>query len=118
MIGDADGEMSKTVTISNKNPFAKRLVKLLNSLKPPKGYWGFSLNEDDIESIYNKGKGKQITKDDFNFLNRMLNNYDGDYYESYKVSEEDEKYIDEFEPAIISEITGSYLIFQNVKKLK
>ncbi len=114
MIGDADGETNRKVKVSLDNPFLERYVTLLNSLRPTKGTWGVTLTFERLKKHY---KEKQITKDNLNFLNRMMFE-EYDYFiecedcEDFQVSIEDEKYANEFYDGVTSDTEYSFLVFE------
>lgn len=111
MIGDANGDTSKTVKLSLDNPFIERYVTLLNSLTPTNGTWGVMLSEEDLTKHFNEG---QITEDDYKFLCRtMLEEMYGDELEfPFIVSEENEKYANEFVEGVCSDTEYSFLVFE------
>ena len=77
MIGNKHGNMHEDVKISLDNPFVERYVKTLGILKPTSGTWGILLDENTIENAFDEN---QITKDDYNFLIRlMFNSPDSEY---------------------------------------
>jgi hypothetical protein len=104
MIGDADGYTTEEVEVSIDNPYLERYCKLLNKLKPNKGYWGLSLDEENIEKCHNE---KQINKEEYDFLMAtMFENeemYDGDGAKS------------EFFEGVRSDTEYSFLVFENVE---
>lgn len=108
MIGDADGDTQGEACVSIDNPFVERFVTLLNKLQPPKGYWGFGLEEDKLEAIYKEG---QITEDDFKFLCRTL--FEGSEEDYFKTQEEND-WADEFFEGVISYVEYSFLSFEGV----
>ncbi len=111
MIGDANGHTSKTVKVSHKNPYLERFVSLLNKLKPIKGHWGTVFEYNLLDELL---KEKQITQDDYHFLDRMMNEeYDED--SEFIVEEENEDYADEFYNGVRGETEYSFLVFQDVE---
>lgn len=127
MIGDANGQTSETVKVSHKNPYVERFVKLLNKLKPVKGTWGIVFEYNFLDNLLLE---KQITQDDYLFLNRMMgidaddaDEYDEDEEEKefsettnvFKVEKENEKYANEFREGVTGETEYSFLVFEGVK---
>mgnify|MGYP000480385864 CR=1 FL=1 len=118
MIGDGKGNTSETVRISVDNPYLERYVKLLNSLTPVKGCWGIVFEDDRIYSHYEEG---QITKDDYYFLNRLMNE---EYYENldedmedeegFVVEKENEEFASEFFDGVRGETEYSFLVFEGI----
>lgn len=107
-IGDADGDITEKVIISHENPFLERFVKLINSLKPLQGNWGLSLDYETLEKLLEE---KQINKDDFEFLKRIMFLEDSEF----KLNDEEEIYANEFEDGIMSEIECSFLTLNDVE---
>ncbi len=105
MIGDADGYTTEESEISIDNPYVERYVTLLNKLKPTKGHWGLSLDEDDIEKCFKEG---QITKDSFEFLKGLM--FEESFGENEDSNEDKFKY--EFWEGVRSETEYSFLVFQ------
>jgi len=109
IIGDSDGYTSEKVNVSLKNPYVERYVKLLNSLEPVEDKWGVMLDETDLIDHLN---AKQISEDDYNFLLRMM------FEESeskFEVSEENQKYANEFFDGVYSDTEYSFLVFEKIK---
>lgn len=109
MIGDADGYTSEEVELSADNPHIERHCKLLQKLKPIKGHWGISLNQ---EQINNALKCKQITKSDYDFLFRTMFPYDLDEEDENYI---EDKFLDEFDSGIKSDTEYSFLTFQDLE---
>lgn len=110
MIGDADGYNKEKVRVGMDNPYVERFCKLLNKLKPLEGSWGICFRDDELEEFL---KQKQITKDDYDFLNQTM----------YEQSEEEvetgpleEKYLIFYE-GIKGETNYSFLVFQGIEIL-
>lgn len=117
MIGDSNGETTEDVRVSVDNPYLERYVKLLSKLKPTKGHWGIILNDS---RLFEHFKEKQITKEEYCFLNRMMfEEYDEEGDESdeqykFEIPKENEKYADEFHDGVRSGTEYSFLVFQGV----
>ena len=115
MIGDGKGNTSEEVIVSVNNPFVERYVKLLNSLRPTKNHWGIVFERNRVYESYQEG---QITKDDYLFLERMMNEYyedgDGDGEGEFIVSADDEDYASEFYEGVRGETEYSFLVFEGI----
>jgi hypothetical protein len=115
MIGDANGNITEEVRLSKDNPFIERYVTLLNQLKPTKGTWGIIL---DSGRLYDFLDEKQITQEDYDFLNRlMFECWDEDIDEedepsTFTPTEEEIDYTLEFYEGIRSEAEYSFLVFE------
>lgn len=120
MIGDANGNTTEEVRVSVDNPFVERYVKLLNSLKPTKGHWGIVF-EGGIG--YGHVEEGHITEDDYDFLQRMMNEeWDEDDFEDgmspetrFMVDKKDEKFASEFFEGVSGETEYSFLVFKGVE---
>jgi len=104
MIGDADGNTTEEVTVSLDNPYVEKYCKLLNKLNPTKGYWGVSLDQDRLKDHL---KAKQITKNDFEFLSKLM-------FENYEEDDTDDDFAYEFYDGVRSETEYSFLTFEGV----
>lgn len=115
MIGDANGSTSEKVRVSADNPFIERYVTLLNSLKATKGHWDVMLEYGRIED---HAKEKQITKDDLNFLNRVMfcdcDDEDSSEKNEYFKTDKENKFANEFADGVRSDTEYSFLVFQGV----
>lgn len=100
MIGDANGHTKEKVKLSIDNPHIERYCKLLNSLKPSQDTWGISLDMENLDSFL---KEKQITKDEFDFLEITL---------FHEINEDE--YLAEFSEGVRSETEYSFLVFEGV----
>jgi hypothetical protein len=131
MIGDADGDTDRETELSVNNPFIERFCKILDKLKPTKGYWGISFSSDRLYNHYKEG---QISIEDFTFLYTLMNysevtdeEYleeigDGEFFDEYfenldrtlifKVQEEQVDFIEEFASAIVSETGYSFITYE------
>lgn len=109
MIGDADGETMEKIKVSVDNPFLERFVSLINKLKPKKGHWGMSLNYETVESSF---KRKLITKNDKEFLLRMMFEDES----SFIISDEDDDngYVFELSEGVKAEVEYSFLTLQSL----
>ena len=107
MIGDANGQTSEEVKISKDNPYLKRYVKLLTSLKPLKGTWGIVFDHK-FHKFLDEG---QITEDDYKFLDRLMHEESEDFDEI----PEDDEYSWEFWEGVQGETEYSFLVFQGFK---
>ena len=105
MIGDADGNTTETVKISKDNPYLERYLVLLDKLKPTPGYWGISLEENKLKDHLKVG---QISKDDYEFLKRIMFCEDSEF----KVSKENEDFANEFYEGVVSDTEYSFLSFE------
>jgi len=117
MIGDGKGNTTEEVIVSVNNPFVERYVKLLNSLQPTKNHWGIVFEGDRVYESYQEG---QITKDDYLFLERMMNDGDNDDDDDdeeediFIVSKADEGYASEFYEGVRGETSYSFLVFEGI----
>ncbi len=118
MIGDANGETSETVIVSKDNPFLERYVKLLRSLKPTHDSWGIVFEQHRLANFLDE---KQITEEDYYFLQRMMfEEYDEDDEDSeiakrFIVSKDDEKYADQFSQGVCGQTEYSFLVFEGIE---
>lgn len=103
MIGDANGNTSEEVRLSKDNPHIERFCKLMNKLKPTKGYWGIMLERKRIEEAH---KQKQLTLNNYDFLCRTL------FPEDFEGQED--PFMDEFEEGVKSTSEYSFLVFKGV----
>jgi hypothetical protein len=112
MIGDANGNTSEEIKVSVENPFIERYVTLLNKLKPLKGHWGVVFRENDL---YKYMEEKQITKEDYDFLNRlMFEEYELEEDNTFIVEKKDEKFSDGFFYGVRGETEWSFLVFEGI----
>ena len=102
MIGDADGEHSEELELSLDNPHIERYVTLLNNLKPNKGFWGISLEDDRLELSFKEG---QFSQEDYDFLKTTT---------SYPEEEPEDDFLTEFRDGVRTEHELSYLSFEGV----
>lgn len=120
MIGDADGDTSKTVKVSADNPYLERYCKLLKKVKPVKGTWGICLDTETLEKWLNE---KQITKDDYQFLQATMFDPDFGILTIDNTDENGEKnpydldkdrFLAEFYEGVDSETEYSFLVFEGL----
>lgn len=114
MIGDANGNTTEEVELSIDNPYIERYCTLLGKLKPTPGHWGVMLEAHDM---YEHVEAKQITNDDYHFLERMMFEHDEDDEideKTFIVEEENEDFADEFYPGVSADTEYSFLVFQGV----
>jgi hypothetical protein len=103
MIGDADGYTSRSVRVSIDNPHTEKYCRLLNKLKPCPGKWAVMLDWEHLMGCF---KDKQITLEEFKFLERLMFGPD-------KKTNRDE-FSDEFYEGVET-YDWMYLIFQGVE---
>ena len=106
MIGDADGNTSEKVSLSADNPFIERYVKLLNGFRPLKGHWGTVFHNNILDKLLEE---KQITEDDYNFLDVTMNEEPD---ATFEVPKEQEKFLYEFFDGVRGDTEYSFLVFQ------
>lgn len=125
-IGSSSDNIVEKIKVSNNNPFVERYCKLLNEVKPLKGSWGTMLEMKEVSGWL---KEKQITKDDYNFLTRVMfpENLDDEDDEvvNYFKTEEDNKWADElclgvdgFDSGVRSDTEYSFLVFEGISSTK
>lgn len=105
MIGDANGYTTEEQEVSLNNPYLERFVKLLNKLKPTKSTWGIVFEEYDFENFY---KEKQITKNDYDFLKKIM--FYGD--DDDDLEDENYEFIEELRDGVRGQAEYSFLVFQ------
>ena len=111
MIGDADGDTTEEIVISVNNPFLERFVTLINKLKPTKGHWGIVFDSYDFSNFL---KEKQLTQEEYDFLYRIMFDDDSRKDTTFKISENEIEFADEFYEGISGETDYSFLVFQGV----
>jgi hypothetical protein len=104
MIGDSDGDIEKKVDISIENPYIEKFIKLLDSLHETKNNWGIILNSEYLNEALEE---KQITRDDYNFLNAIM------FDEMYSNSKQDLIYFNEFYGCITSGTEREFYVYQD-----
>lgn len=114
MIGDSNGDTTEEVEVSLDNPYVERYVELLDKLKATPGHWGVMLEDG---RIYDHYKDKQITKDDYCFLMRMMfppgygrEEETGEF--AFHVPTENKDFANEFEGGVRADAEYSFLVFQ------
>lgn len=119
MIGDNDGHTTEDIELSVNNPYIEKYCKLLDKLKPTKGYWGISFEKHKIYGNYTEGR---LTKDEYIFLREIMfpeNDWDDfdedEKAENYFKTAEEFEYVYELNEGIRSETEYSFLTFQGYK---
>lgn len=101
MIGDGDGETTYDFTCGDSEiEEVVKYVKILNKLKPLKGYWGICFK--DYPKEY-PGKYIGISKEEYDILLDLLN------------SSEDDGIKGEFCKCLVDEMEYYFLVFQYIE---
>lgn len=119
-IGFSKGRMSKTVYVSEDNPFTDVFVETFSKLQPAKGYPQLALSYEAYNDSYKNGYITEFQRDLFMVLQYLGEEEIDNFLEKYGYLDQEPskekliEYVREFEGCLVDQSEdGTFLVFKN-----